>query len=138
MSKIIFFFVIKNYNEADQGLYECTAENDLRVSKIVYNLKDNFDLMNKKPLVLVPIGSTNNFREKISKTSQDQGFDSNDFGFSEKNEPKINKQFRTKSGNVHHSHHHQYKNENDETASSSILSKKFLLFIMEIAIFFIF
>jgi hypothetical protein len=29
----------KDYDEADQGLYECSAENDMRVSKIVYNLR---------------------------------------------------------------------------------------------------
>ena len=34
--------LIKYYDENDQGLYECSAENDLRVSKIVYNLKGFF------------------------------------------------------------------------------------------------
>lgn len=44
---------IKYYDENDQGLYECAAENDLRVSKMVYNLKD------AEKLDLIPIGYSN-------------------------------------------------------------------------------
>lgn len=51
---------IKYYNERDQGLYECTAENDLRVSKMVYTLKDILYSTDK----LTPIGYSNRFRGK--------------------------------------------------------------------------
>lgn len=37
---LISKLLIKNYDDqSDPGLYECTAENDLRVSKIVFNLR---------------------------------------------------------------------------------------------------
>lgn len=36
---LISKLLIKYYDETDQGLYECTAENDLRVSKLVFNLR---------------------------------------------------------------------------------------------------
>ncbi len=49
---------IKYYNELDQGLYECTAENDLRVSKMVYTLKDTMYSSD----TLTPIGYSNNFK----------------------------------------------------------------------------
>jgi len=44
---------INYYNQYDQGLYECTAENDLRVSKVVYNLQGFIE-----PVNLIPIGSS--------------------------------------------------------------------------------
>jgi len=58
---------IKYFNDLDQGLYECTAENDLRVSKMVYTLKsDDTSNANK----LMPIGySNNNYRKKLDHYS---------------------------------------------------------------------
>ena len=46
----------------DQGLYECAAENDLRVSKIFYTLKDLHQASNK----LMPIGYSNNYRGHLN------------------------------------------------------------------------
>jgi hypothetical protein len=39
---LIAQLIIKHYNELDFGLYECLAENDLRVSKLVYTLQGNY------------------------------------------------------------------------------------------------
>lgn len=36
---LIAQLIIKQFNEMDHGLYECSAENDLRVSKVVYTVK---------------------------------------------------------------------------------------------------
>jgi hypothetical protein len=99
-------------------------------------LKENYDLINNKPpVVLMPIGSTNTFRDKSIKLAAQNEADSNDFSLLDKQDhkseqQKIPKQFRTKSGNNnHHVHHqqkqHQFKNEIDEpsASSASILSK---------------
>jgi len=99
-------------------------------------LKENYDLINNKPpVVLMPIGSTNTFRDKSIKLAAQNEADSNDFSLLDKQDhkseqQKIPKQFRTKAGNNnHHVHHqqkqHQFKNENDEpsASSASILSK---------------
>lgn len=55
--------IIKYYDELDQGLYECAAENDLRVSKIVYDLKEDLSFRKKvkpvEPSDLILIGSSN-------------------------------------------------------------------------------
>lgn len=45
---LISKLTINHYDVIDQGLYECTAENDLRVSKVVFNLRG----MQKQPLCL--------------------------------------------------------------------------------------
>lgn len=136
---------IKNYNDADQGLYECTAENDLRVSKIVYNLKENYNFLSRQqqqePVVLMPIGSSNDFRDKSRLIQNDfQALASSTQSSSLLDdaaalgglEHKIPKQFRTKSG--YHFHHqqakqHQMKNDKlfqseneDSSSSASILN----------------
>ena len=63
--------LIKSYDDrADQGLYECTAENDLRVAKVVYSLRERGALaesvartrqqQQQQPVVdLMPIGYSN-------------------------------------------------------------------------------
>ena len=130
-------FFLQKYNEADQGLYECTAENDLRVSKIVYNLKETYDFLSREaspqqppasvPLHLVPIGSSNDYRDK-SRVIQSLDTDTysatptDPSGLLEHKllEPKTPKPFRTKAG--YHFHHQQQK-QTDESSSASILSQ---------------
>lgn len=54
--KLISKLTIKYYNENDQGLYECAAENDLRVSKIVYNLRqENLNAANPSRISIASI-----------------------------------------------------------------------------------
>lgn len=61
--------IINYYDELDQGLYECSAENDLKVAKIVYNLRD--ELTSKKDQIdLIPIGSS--IRNNFTTTKQHQ------------------------------------------------------------------
>lgn len=62
--------IIKYYNELDQGLYECTAENDLRVSKMVYTLKDQKQAASQ----LMPIGYSNDdsYRKKLGQIMEQE------------------------------------------------------------------
>jgi hypothetical protein len=54
--KLVSKLTIKYYNENDQGLYECAAENDLRVSKIVYNLRqENLNAANPSRISIASI-----------------------------------------------------------------------------------
>ena len=48
----------------DYGLYECSAENDLRVSKVVYTLKDTENSVSTN---MMPIGYANNYREEVKQ-----------------------------------------------------------------------
>ncbi len=108
---LISQLVIKYYNHLDQGLYECTAENDLRVSKMVYSLKNevNIDMNN-----LVPIGYSNiNFPKKVdqynSQVDTDTSLDGN-------HRRKFYK----------HRFNEKLPNESDEDYENRLLNRKLL------------
>jgi hypothetical protein len=67
--------IIRNYNnDDDQGLYECTAENDLRVTKMVYSLTTQNEIeklkqINSDHLQLIPIGYANNYRDSSNNNN---------------------------------------------------------------------
>ena len=125
---LLNFSNFKNYNEADQGLYECTGENDLRVSKIVYSLKDNFDYLNRQPVEMIPIGSSNDFRDspKLLQINDDSKPSTSTQSINpKKHNDKNRKHPNNKLKPSHHFHHQMKKikpNDNDEL-SASILSK---------------
>lgn len=55
----------------DHGLYECAGENDLRVSKVVYTVKERVSLDQVDSSTnLMPIGYANNFRSRDEETKQ--------------------------------------------------------------------
>lgn len=74
--KLISMLKINLYDEKfDSGLYECSAENDLRVSKIVYNLRDaNLNPSNRISILKsnkIPITSIKNIEKSLDYDSYD-------------------------------------------------------------------
>jgi len=111
---LISKLLIKNYDDqSDPGLYECTAENDLRVSKIVFNLRED-SLMSQKPIDLLQIGSS----------SAGGGEFPNDFAAASINKHKTKKPIQTtaqnRSKSTSQTAHRRNKPIDENSSSSSI------------------